>query len=35
MYSLPLTDEPLDAEGLDLHVDQQSTVGLHQSRGQG
>ncbi len=30
-----LTDKALDAEGLDLHVDQQSAVRLHQGWGQG
>ncbi len=30
-----LTDKALNAEGLDLHVDQQSAVRLHQGRGQG
>ena len=30
-----LTDEPFDAQRLDLHVDQQSAVCLHQRRGQG
>lgn len=34
-HSPGLTDECLDAQGLYLHVDQQSAVGLHQRWGQG
>ena len=30
-----LTDEPFDAQWLDLHIDQKSAVCLHQCRGQG
>lgn len=30
-----LTDETLDAQRLDLHIDQKSAVRLHQCRGQG